>query len=245
MVGESMKKCCFLVLLIMFVLLLNAVTCSFSYAESNKEKQFDSWILRYLNNACDYFLDDSKLYDIAMTDIICSISNTIDQNIESKYGSLRHIIISAKLGLGLEESRNMQTFCNAIADVLNNSDTQTIRKLLFLTAKATKTVLKTESTVEVETLYMTDMLRDYSNSKFLGRNRYSQYAFLVRFLDIIKESDGNLPRDFRQVLFALMKSNVNQAKRLITKSVSDKDISSVTSLCDKVKSQKERGGGTQ
>lgn len=148
----------------------------------------------------EIFLDDKVLEDIAYTNIVCNSSNTIDQNVVARYGDLRHIIADARLSIGLESTKNMQTFCNAIARTLNLLSAQQIRKLLYIAGKSLyatqgkqyeKAMMFSDKLPDGDKLYtliMTKKLYNYSHSVFITRSRYPQYAFLVAFLDIMKTS---------------------------------------------------------
>ncbi len=195
-----------------------------------------------------YVWDAEKLADITWTNIVCTKNNTIDQNIEARYGDLRHIIASTNIGLGLERTKNMQTMCNAIADTLNhihvgyqafgNSEAlNLVRKFIYITAKADKAVSKSKEPVEEHVLRMTGKLWDYSHSKFISRNRQSAYAFLTSFLDIMKASKGNMPQDFKALLAAYLKADAKQALKIISSSVQLKEIDKVSNYCSAIEKE--------
>jgi tetratricopeptide (TPR) repeat protein len=206
----------------------------------------------------EIFLDDGILADIGWTNITCNINNTIDSNIAARYGDLRHVIADARLNIGLERTKNMQTFCNTIANVLNSLSTQQLRKFLFLVGKGTyaiegksierksrkKTGIKDfriPNGIELYTLAMTKRLYNYSHSTFIKRSRYSQYAFLTQFLDLIKlsgETKTPLPASLRTLLTALMRSNAREAIRLIN-AVTDKEIAKVIDYSKKKKEEEK------
>lgn len=230
-----MKK----VLIFLLLLILGHVPISsLVFANANQVDLGEQLVLYKRITACDIFCDDSTIEDISWTNIICNANNTIDQNIEARYGSLRHVVADAKLGLGLESTKNMQTFCNAIADSLNASNVTFVRKLLYLTGKATKAVTKSQSTVEDLTLEMSEMLYNYSHDTFIGsRNRLPQYAFLVRFLDLMKESKGKMPNEFKKLLAAYLKSDIKQVNKIISSTISDSEISKMFTFCEQTKNK--------
>ncbi len=174
-------------------------------------------------NACEVFLDDKQIMDMTQTNIICNKTNTIDTNIEAKYGDLRHVIGSVSLGVGVETTKSMQTFCNTITDSMSFPTAYVGRSLLFITGKAIKQVWHANDkkyTIRDGTMEMLNRLYDYTHGTgFFNKDPLPQYAFMTMFFDIMQASRENhrpLPEDFKKLMAAYIKASRKAAVNVIT-----------------------------
>ncbi len=174
-------------------------------------------------NMCEVYNNDDEIVNMMQTNIICAKSNTIDQNLEGRYGDLRHVIGSVNLGVGVESTKSMQTFCNTITDSISLPTAYVGRAILYITGKAIKQVWHAKDknyTVKNGVMDITDRVYDATHGTGMFSSKLPQYAFMTTFFDLMqsaKENHRPLPEDFKQLIAAYIRASRQAAVKVLTK----------------------------